>query len=76
MWTTNDLFSVDIRRFPTFFITINATMKLIENKELFQAILNSSPNGITILQSVYNEKDKTVNFLVMLLKSAFDIFTK
>ncbi|PAM96212.1 PAS domain-containing sensor histidine kinase [Flavobacterium sp. IR1] len=45
-------------------------MKLIENKELFQAILNSSPNGITILQSVYNEKDKTVNFLVMLLNSA------
>jgi len=44
-------------------------MKLTENKDLFQAVFNSAPNGIAVMQSLYNEEGKIEDFSILLLNS-------
>jgi PAS domain S-box-containing protein len=44
--------------------------KLKQNKELLVAVLNSSLNGIAVLESVYNEKHQIVDFQFRLSNTA------
>ena len=44
-------------------------MKLTENNDLFQTVFNSASNGIAVLQSVYNDKNRVVDFSTLLFNS-------
>ncbi|RZJ53160.1 MAG: PAS domain S-box protein [Flavobacterium sp.] len=44
-------------------------MKIIENKDLFQTVFNSVPNGIAVMQFVYNDKNKIEDFSVLLFNN-------
>ncbi|MCD0467285.1 PAS domain-containing protein [Flavobacterium sp. ENC] len=44
-------------------------MELIENKDLFQTVFNSSSNGIALLQALYNEQGKTEDFSILLFNA-------
>lgn len=42
-------------------------MELTENKDLFQTIFNSSSNSIVVMQSIYNDKGRVEDFLLLLV---------
>ncbi|WP_286971353.1 PAS domain-containing sensor histidine kinase [Flavobacterium sp. UBA4854] len=44
-------------------------MELISNLELFQTVFNSAPNGIAVLKSLYDNKDKVEDFSILLFNS-------
>jgi PAS domain S-box-containing protein len=44
-------------------------MELLENNNLFQTIFNSSTNGITVMQPLYNDKGKIEDFSILLLNA-------
>ncbi|UWY28044.1 PAS domain S-box protein [Flavobacterium sp. TR2] len=44
-------------------------MELIHNLELFQTIFNSAPNGIAVLQPLYNKEGKAEDFLILLFNN-------
>lgn len=44
-------------------------MELLENKDLFQTIINASSNGIAVLQPIYNDTGKIDDFLILLSNS-------
>lgn len=44
-------------------------MELIQNLDLFKTIFNAAPNGIVVLQPVYNKKGKAEDFLILLLNN-------
>jgi PAS domain S-box-containing protein len=45
-------------------------MELIENKDLFQTIFNSASNGIAVMQSIYDSKNKIEDFLILVLNTS------
>lgn len=45
-------------------------MDLIENKDLFQTIFNSASNGIAVMQSIYDSKDKIEDFVILVLNTS------
>lgn len=46
-------------------------MELTENKDLFETVFNSASNGISVMQSIYNNKGKVEDFSILL----FNTFT-
>lgn len=44
-------------------------MKLTENNDLFQAVFNSAPNGIAVMQSFYNNEGKIEDFSILLFNT-------
>lgn len=44
-------------------------MKLIKNKDLFQAVFNSASNGIAVIQPFYNDKGKIEDFSILLFNT-------
>ncbi|TDO82848.1 hypothetical protein EV143_102108 [Flavobacterium chryseum] len=51
------------------FLKIYAPMKLIENSNLFQTILDSCSDSIAVLQSVINDKGRVEDFSILLLNT-------
>ncbi|MDP5202315.1 PAS domain S-box protein [Flavobacterium sp. DG2-3] len=46
-------------------------MELINNLDLFQTVFNSAPNGIAVLKSLRNSKNKIQDFSILLLNTYF-----
>src|SRR6218665_2164522 len=44
-------------------------MDLTENKDLLQTVFDSAPNGIAVMQSVYNEKGRVEDFNILLFNA-------
>ncbi|MBL0738120.1 PAS domain S-box protein [Flavobacterium sp. GN10] len=44
-------------------------MELINNLDLFQTVFNSAPNGIAVLKSLYDNKDKVEDFSILLFNT-------